>query len=345
MNKKYWFFIPISFIYGGIMEIRNLLFRYNLLKKTQTSIFSVGVGNLQVGGTGKSPHVEYLIKLFKNEKIAILSRGYGRKTTGFIEAKTGTSPNEIGDEPLQYFYKKKKNTSIFVAENRVEGYLKIKEKYNYSILLLDDSFQHQYIQPTLNLVISPFDDFFTDDFVLPAGRMREFSWNYKRADAIIVSKSPENLSNSAIHYFIEVNAKHINLPIFFSYLAYQSPISFQNTSFDFHEKVVLITGIGLPNYFNSYCSEKFNVEEKYNFKDHHVYQLNEILSLAERHPTEQFLTTEKDFVKLVSLLPSLLAARFFYLPIEVRFYEEEKFNSYVLTSFQQFSDKKSNFKV
>ena len=181
------------------MEIRNFFYDYGYFSVYQSKIFTISVGNLSVGGTGKTPHIEYLICYFLNRdcKIAVLSRGYGRKTKGFLEVFPTSKSQEVGDEPLQIKQKFLDQISVFVCENRVLGVKKIENiNQKIDILLLDDAFQHRAIQPHLQIVLSDYKHLIDRDWVLPAGNLREFPYQLKRADLILIDRKSTRLNSS-----------------------------------------------------------------------------------------------------------------------------------------------------
>jgi tetraacyldisaccharide 4'-kinase len=328
-------FLPIGLFYGAITSFRNFFFRVKILKKYQPSVFTLSVGNLQIGGTGKTPHVEYFIDLFKKEEIAILSRGYGRKTTGFLEADEKSTPQTIGDEPFQVYNKYADSANVYVCEDRPKGILEIMKIRKPTVILLDDAFQHQYISPHLNLLLTTYQQPFTQDEMLPVGRLREFKANANRADAIVVTKCPEevdaaykNLITNRIREFIDDDK-----PIFFSRVAYQNTIGYNNQTFDSNNQTILISGIAKPELFEEYANENFSVFKRYRFNDHHQFTSKSIDDIIAVHGKVQYLTTEKDFVKIKNVVPEEFSNLFYYLPIKVSFEKENEFNDFILTSF------------
>lgn len=328
-------FLPIGYIYGAITSLRNFFFRVKILKKYQPPVFTLSVGNLQVGGTGKTPHVEYLIELLKNEEIAVLSRGYGRKTKGFLQADDKSSPKTVGDEPLQIFSKYKNKVKVYVCENRPKGVLEIIKLSTPTVILLDDAYQHQYISPHLSLLLTTFEQPFTEDKMLPAGRLREFRQNANRADAIIVTKSLQISANESKALLISEIRKYFDerKPIFFSNFRYETVVPYGEKVFDTSAATVLISGIANPELFERHATKNFTVINQYQFKDHYIFSESIIAELLAKHGKVQYLTTEKDFVKINEVLPGKYNNLFFYLPISVGFEQEIEFNNFILTSF------------
>ena len=187
---------PFSVLYDLITSIRNFFFNIGIFKETNFNTPIIVVGNLSVGGTGKTPQIEYLIKLLKDVyKVAVLSRGYKRKTTGFVFVNNEHTANDVGDEPLQYF-KKFKDISVAVNENRVEGVINLEKQQSPEVVLLDDAYQHRKIKGSFYILLTKYNDLFTDDFLLPTGNLRESRAGANRTDVIIVTKCPENLSEA-----------------------------------------------------------------------------------------------------------------------------------------------------
>lgn len=193
MKAIRWLLIPFSLIYGFIVFIRNKCYDWGIFKTVHIPIKSICVGNLSVGGTGKTPHVDYLIQHFlqSDTRIAVLSRGYGRQTNGVLIATESSTSADLGDEPLQYKQRYGDQIDVVVAEKRVLGVQAIQEKLpKTELILLDDAFQHRAVQAGFSILITPFDDLFTNDFMLPTGNLREWKSGKKRANLIVVSKCP-----------------------------------------------------------------------------------------------------------------------------------------------------------
>jgi tetraacyldisaccharide 4'-kinase len=264
-----------------------------------------------VGGTGKTPQIEYLIRLLSDKKIAILSRGYRRKTRGFVIANSKSTSIEIGDEPFQYF-QKYKEIIVAVDEKRVNGIQQLLNLLNPpEIILLDDAFQHRSVKPGLSILLTPFDDLYIDDFVLPAGNLREFQSGYKRADIIIITRSPENISD-------EVQFKINNrLKLFSHQQLYFSGISYNEILKGGKEKlyvselekyeVLLITGIANPKPLLAFL-EKREINFKHmQFGDHHLFSEQDIVKIKGKFnkitsEKKIILTTEKDYVRIFASL-------------------------------------------
>ncbi|KAA9346114.1 tetraacyldisaccharide 4'-kinase [Adhaeribacter soli] len=336
-----WLLFPFAILYGWIMALRNLLYDRGIFKSEKFDLPVISVGNLTVGGTGKTPHVEFLLRLLGNKKKATLSRGYKRSTKGFVLANEEASAATIGDEPFQY-YLDFPETTVTVCEKRAEGIIKIQElKPEAEVIILDDAFQHRAVTPTLNLLITDFFRRFDTDFMLPTGLLREPRCGAKRADAVLVSKCPENLAaneREAIKNSIRKYTKP-GTPVFFTTYKYGSPVGFGKPVVP-GKKIMLVTGIANPEPLIRYLLEQnYTIISHLNWPDHHHYtaaDLEKIRNTLEQLPEEcSIFTTRKDAVKLmrpdfgfyVEKLP------FFYLPIEVAFLADQpQFEQMVLSA-------------
>jgi len=323
---------PFAIIYDVVTTIRNFFFDVGIFKQTSFKTPVIVVGNLSVGGTGKTPQIEYLIRLLKDPfKTSVLSRGYKRKTAGFILLNTLHSAEDVGDEPLQYF-KKFNKISVAVAADRVQGVTKLIAEKSPEVILLDDAYQHRKIKGSLYILLTKYDTLFSNDFLLPTGNLRESRRGARRADVILVTKCPINLTEAAKHKIIE-RLKKYNKKVFFTVISYDKETSGSKTILVDDLKnyaVLLITGIANPAPLLS-----FLIENKVNFKhlkfpDHHHFTNSEIAKIKEEslglHSSEKFiLTTEKDYVRLESRLEELS-----FLGIQTSFLEDqEAFNSII----------------
>lgn len=342
---------PLIIIYRGIIFLRNWLYDRGIFSSTNPNVFTINVGNLTVGGTGKTPQTEYLINLLSNTyKTTLLSRGYGRITKGFGWANEKTDATMIGDEPLQIFEKYKNKVNVAVCEKRVEGIEKIqKEKPDNQIVILDDAFQHRAIRPHLNILLSDYNRPFYSDSLLPFGRLRDIKESAKRADVVVVSKCPERISlieQTEIKYRIRKFAKP-NVPIFFSTIEYCEFRNYKNgISKPFSKSFVVIEGIANAKPLLNFLGKNdFEILKKYSFKDHHRFNRETIHEIINQNPDNQFLTTEKDFVKIRELLNDFEKEKFFYLPIEVKFDNQDEFDALVLRRFKEFQSAKSEEKL
>ncbi len=318
---------PLSFLYGLVTTLRNRLYDNRMLRSESTSQFSIVVGNLTVGGTGKTPLVEYLIRTLGQEnRIVTLSRGYGRTTRGFLMAAPDSTADEIGDEPLQYYQKFGQKIPVAVCENRVKGSRFLQEYFPaHNLLLLDDAFQHRALRPDLAILLNDFNRPFYRDDPFPGGRLRESRYGAKRADVIVTTKCPPDLSQNAKAAIRQQIAKYAapGTPCFFAGVRYGTPQGFDDTDVS-PRSVVLVTGIAQPQPLQKYVAEKFVLDQHIRFPDHHSYTEEEVAEMLKSLKNDQIiLTTEKDKVKLRPLAAEINAtSRFCYIPIEVDFGDE-----------------------
>jgi tetraacyldisaccharide 4'-kinase len=308
----------------------------------------VAVGNLTVGGTGKTPHVEYLIRLLCGHKqVAVLSRGYGRKTRGFVLGDNTASAKTLGDEPYQYFRKFGKAITVAVCESRAYAVPCIVfENPKTEVILLDDAFQHRQVKPQFNILLSDYTRPFYTDYVLPLGLLRESRTGANRADAIVVSKSPAALSAVEMAQIkTEIHAYAPDKPVFFTTINYGAPVSLNTISKEtaICKEVILFAGLANITPLKNYVASTFDLLQTFDFKDHHQYKVADIAQMIaafNQLPVKNkcFITTEKDMVKLLepALQEMLSTYPVFYLPIEVVFLaEKETFDALVINSLNQ----------
>jgi tetraacyldisaccharide 4'-kinase len=322
--------LPISIVYGLFMALRNLLFKWGILKKHSFNVPIINVGNISIGGTGKTPHVEFLAELLLNShsSIAILSRGYGRKTRGYIEAKASNNAWSIGDEPFQYYQKYHQKLKVFVCEDRVHGVQKILKNYpDTNYILLDDAYQHQYINPSLNILLTDASKPFFSDFVLPSGNLREFRMGADRADIVVVTKCSQTQDRKIL---ISKIGKYTKAPVLFSTLIYGDLYSYGDTQkqvFDRQTKIILLTGIANPDTLVEYMQSNYALFKHLSFHDHHQYTVEEIsnlCSLAKLHQCS-IVTTEKDAARLSNTVftETLKEVSVYIIPIKISFDQDD----------------------
>lgn len=319
-----FFLFPFSVIYNIVTSIRNLFFDIGIFKSTSFSVPVIVVGNLNVGGTGKSPQIEYLIRLLYNTyKIAVLSRGYKRKRKGFILLKSFHTAQDVGDEPLQ-FYKKFINIDVAVDSNRVNGISQLLEKQkNIEVVLLDDAFQHRKVKAAYYILLTKYNDLYSDDFLLPTGNLRESRRGAKRANSIVVTKCPKNLSKEEQK---EIEKRLNILPnqkVFFSTIDYNENLKSKKELLTIdglkNKEVVLVTGIANPKPLLEYLENKKVKFIHLKYPDHHHFSNEDISKIKTNFDdfssnNKIILTTEKDYVRLENKLDDL-----FYLEIKNRF--------------------------
>ena len=322
MNVLRKLLFPVALLYWIVTFIRNLLYDVGVFKSETFEIPIITVGNLSVGGTGKSPQIEYLIRLLsENYKVATLSRGYKRSTTGFVLADYTANAKTLGDEPFQ-FYTKYPNTIVAVDEDRVEGIeilLDLNEKPE--LILLDDAFQHRKVKAGFYILLTAYDDLFCDDFILPFGNLREPSFGKKRADMIIVTKCPNDLSEIAQQKIRE--KLRVSQSVYFTTIAYDAYIRNANEKFLVNEIIaeakVVVAGIAKPNPFFDFLQAKS--DEKMIFSDHHNFDTSDIKAILDKAKNNKIITTEKDYVRLKDELP---IEQLFYVSIQSKFIAEGK---------------------
>lgn len=337
---------PFALLYGEIMSLRNLLYNKGVLASRRFDLPIIAVGNLTVGGTGKTPHVEYLLRLLSKYKLATLSRGYKRKTKGFVLAGENATALILGDEPYQY-YLDFPAVTVAVCEDRVEGVNELLTlDQELDAIILDDAMQHRPIQPSLNLLITDYNRPFYKDLVMPAGLLREPANGAARADAIIVSKCPADLPEGDRKQIIKRINKHAShkTPVFFTAFRYGAPVRMGGDK-PFSLNIILLTGIANNAPLKQYLTDQnCQIIKHFNYPDHYHYDTQDILKVEEAlHTTAMedtvIVTTRKDAVKLLDkkLAGKVLQLPFFYLPIEVYFLDKgSKFDHLVVQHVEQF---------
>lgn len=309
---------PVSKIYGWIMSVRNAMFNHGvILKQTEFDIPVIVVGNLAMGGSGKTPHTEYIVDaLCSKYNIGILSRGYKRKTKGFVLATEHSTPESIGDEPFQIYRKfKNRNVTVAVCENRVKGINAIREANpDINLMVLDDAFQHRYVKPSISIVLMERNRPAFLDHLLPFGRLREPMSALKRSDIVIVTKCPKEMKPMDCRIFKERLELFTYQHLFFSGFKYEAPMPlFPNeapaeanlASLTPEDTVLAVTGVANPKPFARYIRSfgaKFKIKR---FSDHHNFTHADMDSILDKFKTmpgkhKLLLTTEKDAVKLMS---------------------------------------------
>ena len=331
--------LPLSCIYGMAVGLRNKLFDWGLLKEKSYNVPVLTVGNIAVGGTGKTPHAEYIVSLLRDKyNIAVLSRGYKRHTKGFVLASPHSTPRDIGDEPYQIYHKFGRRVTVAVCEKRTEGIEKLLEiNPDINLIVLDDGFQHRYVRPRVSILLTEYNRPYYNDTLLPYGKLRESAKGVSRADIVIVTKCPTNIK--ALDY--RILKKHLDLipeqKLFFSRYYYDAPRPvfasvvrpdhapvLQNLSHDY--RLLALCGIGNPRPFVRYV-KSFEPPVLVNvFPDHHDYTRKDMATLLNRFESmpkgKRFIiTTEKDAVRLINnpYFPHTLKPYIFYIPMHVGF--------------------------
>jgi len=324
--------LPFSLIYGMVTVVRNKFFDWGFFRSVEFNLPVICVGNLVVGGSGKTPVTEYLVHLLDEYKIAILSRGYGRKTKGFILADGQATAETIGDEPMQ-FYRKFPDVTVAVCEDRVKGIELLKA--HHDLIILDDAFQHRRVRAGFNILLFEYQKVLRPQFLLPAGNLRELFLGYQRAESLLITKIPAHLSIEGKKKVLK-KFKKGNIPAFskikyaammpvFEQAGWEDPTLAKNM------KVFLLTGIANPEPMVSYLSG-FGVHiDHHHYADHHQFSSSEIQKLVRAFESEKdkekiIITTEKDAQRLsdIRIKELLLNLPVFYLPIGIEIQKEDK---------------------
>ncbi len=331
--------LPLSKLYECVVNMRNRLFDWGVLKQVEFDIPIVVVGNIAVGGTGKTPHTEYIIKELSNKfNIGVISRGYKRKTKGFLLATNQSSPNDIGDEPYQIYHKFNGSIHVAVCENRRKGIRELlKINNNINLILLDDAFQHRYVKPTVSILLTEFSRPLFYDNMLPHGNLREPIQALGRADMVVVTKCPEQIKPMESRIFNKNLKTFPYQHLSFSKYAYGQliPLFPDKTNFipyldwlNNDDVIYAISGIGNPRPFIRYLKSYNSTVKISIFPDHHNFSQKDIDFIHKRFisldANNKFIvTTEKDAVRLMNLpnFPKELMPYIYYLPIEVDFLE------------------------
>lgn len=338
---------PIAIVYGIVLFIRNRFYDWGILKSSEFEIPIISVGNITVGGTGKTPHIEYLIKLLKSEyQIAALSRGYKRKTDGFILSTRESTDLEIGDEPRQ-IKQKYPEVNIAVDANRTEGINKlIRLKPEIEAILLDDAFQHRKVNPGLSILLTDYSRPIFKDFMLPLGNLRDNYLEKKRADVIIVTKCPKDLNSKKQNQITERLKLKPSQSIFFSTFKYgelipvfsDSEKSNSITSKDI--EILMVSGIANPTPLKEHILE--NISENIRvleYSDHYSFKPSDFKHIEQTFnkissDDKMIITTEKDAMRLqkFSNIAGKLKNRIFYIPIHIEFLNQqsEAFNKQII---------------
>ena len=338
---------PFSLLYGLIIIARNFLYNKKIFHTASFNLPVICVGNLVMGGTGKSPMVEYLISLLKNEfLIATISRGYKRKTKGYALANENSTALEIGDEPMQ-FHSKFPDVSIAVGEERVVAIPQLlHDKPNTEVIILDDAFQHRAIKPAFNILLTVYNDLFVDDFFFPTGDLRDQKSSAKRAEIIVVTKCPANLDKSEKEKIINrLKSYQIN-HIFFTTIEYGTPyhiITKNIKPFSLDDEILLVYGIANPQTLKDYIAENAAGYEEISFSDHHIFSIEDLKDINKKFQKIQsenklILTTEKDAVRFLKFKEQLLDIPLYALPVQHKFLfsEQDLFNKMIVDFINDF---------
>lgn len=312
LRKILW---PLSLLYATGVHLRNLSYDLGWRSSSKFSTPTVCVGNLSLGGTGKTPMIEWLIRNITNyERIAVLSRGYRRKTSGFVLADSNSTAADIGDEPLQ-IYSKFPSITMASDANRRRGISILETQVDPELILLDDAFQHRKVDPSFSILLTTFDRLYTEDWFLPTGTLRDAKSQAKRANLIVVTKCPSNLSDESIRDIRSRLKPADYQEVLFCALEYSASVQGRAGIHQFNElkssPVTVVTGIADPEPFLNYLSQQ-GIEIKHQkYRDHHHFSTSELESLGKE---EIVLTTEKDYVRGLNVLD-----RAYFLEVRHRF--------------------------
>ncbi|MDO5105691.1 tetraacyldisaccharide 4'-kinase [Capnocytophaga sp.] len=312
--------LPFSLLYGIIVWLRHKAYDYGWFSSVKFDEPTICVGNLSVGGTGKTPMVEYLIRhLLPNYGVGVVSRGYKRKTKGLVLADENATVFDLGDEPFQ-IWKKYPEIVMIVNSNRAEAIRKILQYIDKpNVIILDDAFQHRKVQAKKTILLTAYGNLFTDDWLLPTGNLRDIKARATHASVIVVTKCPLDISNEEREKITEKIRKKSNSQVVFAKISYAAQVYSLSKSIDFKEFIkrsfVLVTGIANPKPLVRFLKEQEADFEHFDFPDHHHFSSEEIEKLKKYLC---ILTTEKDFVRLQSHLQNI-----YYLPIETDFVSKQ----------------------
>jgi tetraacyldisaccharide 4'-kinase len=337
---------PLALLYALIVHLRNKLFDWNIIKSKSFGLPVIAVGNLSYGGTGKTPHIEYLIHILQDKyKLAVISRGYGRKTKGFIIAADQHTVLDIGDEPMQYLTKYPEIT-VAVDEKRAHGIEKTLElRPETELVLLDDAFQHRYVKPGLSILLTDFHHLYVDDYPLPTGTLREFRAGASRADLIVITKTPRIFSPILRRELSKKISPRPHQRVFYSYIDYSDAVPLKVTGIQIqpatkYRYILMFSGIAnsypLQDYLRNLCGELIVRD----FPDHHKYSARDLEGIINTYHNilskdKVIFTTEKDAMRLeCEQFSGLLSGLpVYYIPIRIRFHhcDDVRFDKFILS--------------
>ena len=330
--------LPLSGLFWIGVSLRNLAYKTGLLRSVRFKNPVICVGNLSVGGTGKSPHVMMVADILKDEfQTAMLSRGYGRKTSGLVIANYSSKVYDIGDEPLQFFNRFKNKIVVAVSESRVIGIRHLINFYKSEVILMDDGFQHRQVRPGFSILLTDFNDPYTSDYLLPAGNLREPRSGARRADIIIVTKCPDAFSVKQRDAILNKIHPKPRQKVFFSKVVYSNSAIGHRFTLESDEwgeyEVVLVTGIAKAKPFVDFVKLRFKIVHHMEFSDHHNFSIADVQRIDDEFDKipalhKIILTTEKDYMRLKD--ESALIENLFYLPIEVELNDFDGFRNKLL---------------
>jgi len=339
--------LPFAFLYGLVVWIRNRMYDRNWLKSASFGLPVICVGNLSVGGTGKSPMVEFLLRQLKDRyKVATLSRGYKRKTRGYALAAEGNTAIDIGDEPM-LFHRKFPDVPVAVGEERLVAIPQLlHDRPETQVIILDDAFQHRAIRAGLNIVLTEYNNLFTRDFFLPTGDLRDLPSSYNRADLIVVTKTSKEIGPEERQAITEEIQPLPHQQLFFACIAYGAPYHIITQEFyyiDDQTEVLLVTGIANPRPLKQYLEERIHTYHMMHYNDHHIFTIDDWRDIQKRFAGIEsgkkiILTTEKDAMRLMKFSQEMNGMPFYVIPIEHQFLfnEADRFTAAVVQFIENF---------
>lgn len=345
--------MPFAVIYWGVIGFRNWLYDVKAIEAVSFGLPIICVGNLTVGGTGKSPMVEYLAGLLRNRfKVAILSRGYKRKTRGYALANENSTALEIGDEPMQ-FHLRFPDVAVAVCERRIEAIPQLlQDRPDIDVILLDDAFQHREINAGLNILLTDYSNLFTRDFYLPTGDLRDLKSAYKRADIIVVTKCSPDMTHME-KTRIKTELKPLpHQQVFFTAIEYGQLYHItngKNIDLNDNTEVLLVTGIANPKPIKKLLEKASGSYSMLHYPDHHIYTIDDLTEIRLKFDSMNgknkiILTTEKDAVRLAKFGPEMEILPFYILPSRHRilFNESEQFHNLIINFIEKTARIKDN---
>lgn len=342
--------LPFALLYWLGIAIRNFLYNKNIWKSSSFGLPLICVGNLSVGGTGKSPMVEYLVSLLKQKfRVATLSRGYKRKTKGYALANERSTALDIGDEPM-LFHLKFPAVPVVVGEDRLDAIPQLlHDRPGTEVIILDDAFQHRSIRAGLNILLTEYHNLFTRDFYLPTGDLRDLKSSYKRAQMIVVTKCKPDLGDEEKNRIIDEINPLPGQEVFFTAFAYGQPYHFvtkREIELGRHTEVLLVSGIANPRPLKKMLEEHHNSYQMLQFRDHYIFTIDDWKEISEKFnaiPSDDkiILTTEKDAVRLDKFSTEIKEMPMFVIPVwhHFLFNEGEHFNKRVIDFIVNFKQR------
>lgn len=329
-----FFLMPVSFLYKLGVLLRHRLFDWGILKQEKFDIPVVCIGNITVGGTGKTPMAEMVIAyMAQRHHVALISRGYGRRTKGYIEVTPESHYREVGDEPLQ-IKRKFPDTVVVVCEKRAEGIRRLRQEHpEVDLVVMDDGFQHRYVEPKVNIVMIDATRPVQHDRMLPAGNLRDLPEQLHRAHYFIVTKCPENMApidrRILRKVLVQVAYQRVYFTRFESFRPRPLFPEFVDEELNYGQQVIAMSGIGNPGPFVEGLRNNYKVIEDVRFDDHHVYRVKDmklVANLLAKHPKAAIIMTEKDAVKMShpEKIPAEVRKRMYFLPINISFIDDSE---------------------